>query len=413
MLAQDIVNKINKIIKKNIIITDENAIIIGSADEKRLTQFHEGAAKVIKEKKKLEIYSNDIKHLTGTKPGINLPIENNGKIIGMVGITGEPNEVSSYGEIVKTTVEMMLQQEFLLKELHLEQQTRENFIQDLISGKVGNDFDLFLTRGRIVGYDILIPRIALVIDISQFKKTARQSQKIFEGKRKGEIYLQKLKNNILITIQDVFFNMPEEIVSNAGGNKFVVLKTINPKDSKENLKIKIYKIANKIKNTISQKMKYKVTIGIGEYHEGIRGLSKSCREAAKAQEVGSRLENLGEVYHINDLGVDRILAGINDELQLEIINKTLYSVKDVKGNIMNEILLKTLKAFFDNDLSTLKTVKNIYIHRNTLYYRLKRIKEITGLNPKKFDEAIQLRLAMKMKIYQAGNNKIPSSQICN
>jgi len=413
MLAQDIVNKINKIIKKNIIITDENAIIIGSADEKRLTQFHEGAAKVIKEKKKLEIYSNDIKHLTGTKPGINLPIENNGKIIGMVGITGEPNEVSSYGEIVKTTVEMMLQQEFLLKELHLEQQTRENFIQDLISGRVGNDFDLFLTRGRIVGYDILIPRIALVIDISQFKKTARQSQKIFEGKRKGEIYLQKLKNNILITIQDVFFNMPEEIVSNAGGNKFVVLKTINPKDSKENLKIKIYKIANKIKNTISQKMKYKVTIGIGEYHEGIRGLSKSFREAAKAQEVGFRLEKLREIYHINDLGVDRILAGINDELQREIINKTLYSVKDVKGNIMNEILLKTLKAFFDNDLSTLKTVKNIYIHRNTLYYRLKRIKEITGLNPKKFDEAIQLRLAMKMKIYQAGNNKIPSSQICN
>ena len=413
MLAQDIVNKINKILKKNIIITDENAIIIGSADEKRLTQFHEGAAKVIKEKKKLEIYSNDVSHLTGTKPGINLPIENNGKIIGMVGITGEPNEVSSYGEIVKTTVEMMLQQEFLLKELHLEQQSRENFIQDLISGRVGNDFDLFITRGRIVGYDILIPRIALVIDISQFKKTARQSQKIFEGERKGEIYLQKLKNNILITIQGVFFNMPEEIVSNAGGDKFVVLKTINPKDSKENLRIKIYKIANKIKNTISQKMKYKVTIGIGEYHEGIRGLSKSFREAAKAQEVGFRLENPGEIYHINDLGVDRILAGINDELQREIINKTLYSVKDVKGNIMNEILLKTLKVFFDNDLSTLKTVKNIYIDRNTLHYRLKRIKEITGLNPKKFDEAIQLRLAMKMKIYQAGNNKIPSSQICN
>ncbi|MCJ7789249.1 MAG: hypothetical protein MUP69_03540, partial [Candidatus Atribacteria bacterium] len=69
---------------------------------------------------KLEIYSKDINHLVGAKPGINLPIEYNNKIIGVVGITGEPNEVTPFGEVIKMTVEMMLQQEFLLKELQLE-----------------------------------------------------------------------------------------------------------------------------------------------------------------------------------------------------------------------------------------------------------------------------------------------------
>ncbi|PJB56916.1 MAG: transcriptional regulator CdaR, partial [Candidatus Infernicultor aquiphilus] len=188
-LAQNIVDKTMNILGKNINIMDENGVIIGSGDKSRLNQFHEGAAQVIKEGKKLEIYSKDINHLVGAKPGINLPIEYNNKIIGVVGITGEPNEVTPFGEVIKMTVEMMLQQEFLLKELQLEQQVQENFVHDLISGRIGNDSDLFITRGQIVGYDILIPRVALVMDIYQFGKTAQKSFQTFRGLKEGEIYL--------------------------------------------------------------------------------------------------------------------------------------------------------------------------------------------------------------------------------
>ncbi|MHC2994187.1 MAG: hypothetical protein IBV53_01585 [Candidatus Atribacteria bacterium] len=104
-LAQNIVDKTMSILERNINIMDENGVIIGSGDRSRLNQYHEGAAQVIKEGKKLEIYSNDINHLVGAKPGINLPIEHNNKIIGVVGITGEPNEVSPFGEVIKMTVE--------------------------------------------------------------------------------------------------------------------------------------------------------------------------------------------------------------------------------------------------------------------------------------------------------------------
>ena len=216
-LAQNIVDKTMNILGKNINIMDENGVIIGSGDKSRLNQFHEGAAQVIKEGKKLEIYSKDINHLVGAKPGINLPIEYNNKIIGVVGITGEPNEVTPFGEVIKMTVEMMLQQEFLLKELQLEQQARENFIQDMISGRIGNDSDLFITRGQIVGYDILIPRVALVMDIYQFGKTAQKSFQTFRGLKEGEICLQRLKNEVVKTIQGIFINSPQEIVSYLGG----------------------------------------------------------------------------------------------------------------------------------------------------------------------------------------------------
>jgi len=402
-LAQNIVNKTMNILEKNINIMDEKGVIIGSGDKSRLNQFHEGAAQVIKEGKKLKIYSKDINHLVGAKPGINLPIEHNNKIIGVVGITGEPDEVSPFGEVIKMTVEMMLQQEFLLKELQLEQQARENFIHDLISGRIGNDPDLFITRGQIVGYDILIPRVALVMDIYQFEKTAKQSLQTFKGLKEGEIYLQRLKNDVLKTIQGIFVDTPQEIASYTGGDRFVVLKTINPIDSDEILRRKLFRMGKRIKNTISQQMKFKVTIGIGEYHEDIRGISKSFKEATQALDVGTKLEGAGDIYHVDNLGVGKLLAEIKGESQQEFMEKTIYSTKNNKEKKISETLLETLKAFFDNNLSISKTAQVIYVHRNTLLYRLRRVKEITGLDPKKFDDAVQLRMALKMRVYQGCN----------
>lgn len=98
-----------------------------------------------------------------------------------------------------------------------------------------------------------------------------------------------------------------------------------------------------------------------------------------------------------------MLAEIREESQQEFMGKTIYSTKNNKEKKINETLLETLKAFFDNNLSILKTAKVIYVHRNTLLYRLRRVKEITGLDPKKFDDAVQLRIALKMRIYQGSN----------
>jgi len=401
-LAQNIVDKTMDILGKNINIMDEHGIIIGSGNRKRLMQFHEGAAQVIKEGKKLEIYSKDINHLFGAKPGINLPIEYNNKIIGVVGITGEPNEVSPFGEVIKMMVEMMLQQEILLKELHLEHQARENFIDDLISGRTGNDLELFVTRGQIIGYDIFIPRIALVIDIYQFEEKSEKSLQELSRRKEGEIHLQKLKNNVLKAIQGLFKNSPQEIVSYTGGGRFVILKTIDLKDSDQILRENIFKISACIKDIIIQKMGLRVSVGIGEYHQGINGLRKSFKEATLALILGTKLERAGDIYHIDNLGIGTLLSKIPDETQQDFMKHTIHSKRNIGRKEINKTLLRTLKSYFDHNLSISKTAKSIFIHRNTLLYRLRKVKEITGLDPKNFDDAVQLRIALKMRVYQSG-----------
>ncbi len=377
---------------------NEKGYIIGTRDKSRLNQYHEGASVVIRNKKKLFIYPENKNHLIGVKPGINLPIEDQKQIIGVVGITGNPDEVGPFGEIIKMTVEMMLQQQFLLKEVDLERQAKENFIHDLISGRIGNDNDLFIARGQIVGYDITLPRVALLINIFRFEKTAQKSLSDYNGLKEGEIYLQRIKNNVLKTVRDLFIKQPQDIVAYVGGDRFVVLKTICFSDKPESVRQKSVKIGKMIKETILAQRNFQASIGIGEYHPGIKGLVHSYREACQALEIGDKVDSKMGIHHISYLGISRLLIEVSPETRSDFVDHVFQQnniSKDTKP-----IFWETLQAFFDHNLNITDTAKAIYVHRNTLLYRLERIKEFTGLDARKFDQALQLYIALKMNNFQ-------------
>lgn len=397
-LAQQIVDRTIRIIGKNINIMDENGYIVGTGDRSRLNKYHEGAALVIKNKEKMFIYPENKESLIGVKPGVNLPIEDNNLLIGVVGITGNPDEVGPFGEIIKMTVEMMLQQEFLLKEIALERQAKESFIHDLISGRIGNDNDLFIARGQIVGYDITLPRVAIVVNIYRFEKTAQNSLKKYSGLKEGEIYLQRIKNDVLRTIRDLFISQPQDIVSYIGGDRFLVLKTINLQDNTEKTRKKSIITSEKIKNAILTQRNFQSSIGIGEYHPGIKGIMRSYQEACRALEIWSKMNNKTGINHIANLGISRLLIEISPETRNDFFNY-VYKDNDTLRKI-KPVLWETLQAFFENNLSITKTAKNIYIHRNTLIYRLGKIHKLTGLNPQKFDQALLLYIAFKIKQFQ-------------
>ena len=399
-LAQQIVDRTISIIGKNINIMDQNGFIIGTGDKSRLNQFHEGAALVIKNKEKILIYSENKNHLIGVKPGVNLPIEENNEIIGVVGITGNPDEVGPFGEIIKMTVEMMLHQEFLLKKIDLERQARDNFIHDLISGRVGNDRELFIARGHLVGYDITIARVALSVNIYRFEKTARKSIEEHSGLKEGEIYLQRLKNDILRVIRTIFQHQPQDIVSYVGGDRFVILKTINIKEKPEILRDKLINISKKIKDSIFSKRNFVASIGIGEYYPGIRGTMYSYREACRALEIGDKVNSKIGIYHISDLGIYRLFAEVSPEIRDEYVQHIFNSNISEKRKELKPVFWETLEVFFEYNMNITNTAKAIFVHRNTLIYRLEKVKQVTGLDPRKFNEALQLYIALKMKHFQ-------------
>jgi len=123
--AQSIVEKTKNLLGKNINIMNSLGIIVGSKDKSRIDTFHEGAAEVIKTGKEIEITSKQASELEGVKPGVNLPIYLNNRIVGVVGITGDPDEVRPYGQLLKISVEAMLTQLYLSEQLRMEQNANE------------------------------------------------------------------------------------------------------------------------------------------------------------------------------------------------------------------------------------------------------------------------------------------------
>src|SRR5690625_4144959 len=107
-IAQDIVDQTMNILSYNINVMDRSGVIIGSGDQRRIGEMHEGAMNAIVQKRRVDIAVDQMKNLAGTKPGINLPIIFEDDIVGVIGISGDPNSISQFGEHVKLGAEVTL-----------------------------------------------------------------------------------------------------------------------------------------------------------------------------------------------------------------------------------------------------------------------------------------------------------------
>ena len=138
-----------------------------------------------------------------------------------------------------------------------------------------------------------------------------------------------------------------------------------------------------------------ISIGIGRHHPGLPGLARSYQDARAALSLGRRLGGPNEVYGLDRLGV-AAFVGLGDECTKVELAQHLLSPLDHEPE-----LLGTLDAFFAENCCPSTTARRLTIHRNTLGYRLVKIASLTGLDPRRFDEALQIRLALVLRALDA------------
>lgn len=131
-LAQDIVDRTMRIIPFNVNVMDGRGIILGSGETSRIGELHSGALLALAQNRTVEIDAATSRTLRGVKPGVNIPLTVRGQICGVVGLTGEPDTVRQFGELVRVTAEMILEQAQLIGELQREKRYREEFVFQLI-----------------------------------------------------------------------------------------------------------------------------------------------------------------------------------------------------------------------------------------------------------------------------------------
>lgn len=374
-LAHTIVDRTMKIVDYNINVMDQNGVIIGSGNQSRINDLHEGAKQVIEQGEELRIFAEEEAELAGSKQGINLPIKFNEEIIGVVGITGAPEEVAGYGGLVKMTVELMVQQAFYLEQEQLREQAEEQFIKELISQNISLSRAAIEKQAKEMGYYLDQPYRVFILEIvNLWDKLLDASGKVVHAK--FQEYKQKIKTEMRYFFQD---NLDLR-VAYLQEEKFVILECESEFLSAEKIVAREQRLIERMETQFNLNCK----ISSGNKLSGVEGIQTSFGEAKASLQTGKQFYPECKVYSQEELMIEQAA----DELPA-YLRKKFISYLPTKRTY-----LQTLQIYLACDLKISETAQKLCLHRNSIVYRLQQIKKQTGLDPRCFNDALKLKLAL-------------------
>ncbi|MGV3466686.1 MAG: CdaR family transcriptional regulator [Heyndrickxia sp.] len=345
-LAKKIVQEVRKLLNEEIVVMDTNGIIIAATNHTRIGQFHEGALKTCQNQKRLIITQEDEKNMTGVKAGINLPIFSGETVVGVIGITGSPEAVSQYGELLKKMTELLIKENIYMEETGRHIRAMETFVFDWLELREWDS--TFINRGERLGINLSVPRQLVLI-------------KVLQNQLPSQPFIEKWQNTL----------EKKDLIVRWGQDRFLLLLAADKPIEKIQLKQKL--------SNLKTKMKEELIFGVGNIFSA-KEIKKSFLQAERA--LRSVKGNDWIVFD-EDLTLEMIMDDVRMETKILFVERTLKPI------LMDHDLLDTLKAYFQYDYSIKETALHLHIHINTLHYRLKKAEELTGLNPKKpRDQAI-------------------------
>jgi len=349
-LFQSLVNQIKDAIDTEFGIIDETGLILGCSDEKKVGQIYEDIDRVIEDKKVL----SEIDGFLFQK------IYMRNKLEFIVYIKMEGDHSKSFLSLIATSV-------INIRTYHEEKFDKANFLKMLITGNVLPGDVLQKAKELHIANDT--PRAVFLIRTDNAKEV--QPDEVLKG-----LFPDKSK--------DFVISLDEE--------EIVLVKEMKPNEAGESLR----KIAVTIIDTLNAELMVKAKVGIGSIVDNVRDLVRSFKEAQTALLIGNIFESDKSIVDYNNLGIGRLIYQLPTTLCKLFLNEVF---KEGSLEQLDQETLFTIQKFFENSLNISETSRQLYVHRNTLVYRLDKIMKITGLDLRKFDDAVTFKVSMLVKKY--------------
>ena len=193
-------------------------------------------------------------------------------------------------------------------------------------------------------------------------------------------------------LQDAFPDKQRDFIFSVNNNDIVLVKEISESAEPDFL----YKFAETIEQKLRNELALKCVVGIGTYARHLRELSERYKEAVIAIDVGRVFESAKTIISYESLGIGRLIYQLPTTL-CEIFLSEVFKKNPIEA--LDQETLFTIDKFFENSLNVSETSRKLFVHRNTLVYRLEKIKKITGLDLREFDHAIIFKVALMVKMY--------------
>jgi Sugar diacid utilization regulator len=217
----------------------------------------------------------------------------------------------------------------------------------------------------------------------------------FQNDARRIVYLIRIDDRqdvaLVDLLQKVFPDRKKDFVITINENEVVLVKELKNADSRD-----IDKVARQIDEAVKAELSAPFVIGIGAMATQLKDIARSFKEAQVAVEIGHVFDEEITIMNFENLGIGRLIYQLPTTL-CEMFLTEIFK----KGSIeaLDEETLFTIQKFFENNLNVSETSRKLFVHRNTLVYRLEKIKKLTGLDLREFDNAIVLKVALMVKKY--------------
>ena len=195
-------------------------------------------------------------------------------------------------------------------------------------------------------------------------------------------------------VQNIFPDRQTSFALSMGESDVVLIQQLGENVSTRDLE----KTAQLIEETLRENGESTVVVGIGTVAAHLRDLAKSYKEAQIAIEVGKVFDTEKYVVSYENLGIGRLIYQLPTTL-CEMFLQEVFKKNPIDS--LDKETLFTINKFFENNLVLSETARKLFVHRNTLVYRLEKIKKLTGLDLREFDDAITFKVALMVKKYLA------------
>ena len=210
------------------------------------------------------------------------------------------------------------------------------------------------------------------------------------------VFLVRQIGHADVATVDVLGNMfpdkNQDFVISINESDIAVVKQITAATTSEDLE----KLARNMEDVLKNELYIKTVIGFGTVAEHLRSLADSYKEAQTAIDVGKVFDTEKSIINYENLGIGRLIYQLPTTL-CEIFLGEVFKKNSIDS--LDQETLFTINKFFENNLNVSETSRKLFVHRNTLVYRLEKIKKLTGLDLRQFDHAIVFKVALMVRKY--------------
>ena len=198
--------------------------------------------------------------------------------------------------------------------------------------------------------------------------------------------------NALETVRSLFSSKTRDFITAVDEKNIILVREVKQGETYSDLE----KTANMLLDMLNTEAMSKVNVAFGTIVNEIKDVSRSYKEAKMALDVGKIFYSTKNVVAYSRLGIGRLIY----QLPLPLCRMFIKEIFDGKSpDDFDEETLTTINKFFENSLNVSETSRQLYIHRNTLVYRLDKLQKSTGLDLRVFEDAITFKIALMVVKY--------------